>query len=71
MKITLVFTNGESENLVRKIRITKNNRGKIDRLTTCLDMCCMPWIIGNNYIYIHNGKYSDSQVEVEIKRVLG
>lgn len=56
---------------MRKIRITKNNSGKIDRLTTCLDMCCMPWIIRKNYIYIHNGKCTDSQVEAEIKRVLG
>ena len=56
---------------MRKIRITKNNSGKIDRLTTCLEMCCMPWIIHNNYIYIQNGKCTDSQVEAEIKRVLG
>lgn len=56
---------------MRRIRITKSISGKIERLTTCLNMCCMPWAIHNNYIYIHNGKCTDKQVDVEIKRVLG
>ena len=56
---------------MRKIRITKSISGKIERLTTCLDMCCMPWVIHNNCIYIHNGKCTDNQVNTEIIRVLG
>ena len=56
---------------MKSIRITKENASKIDRLTTCLDMCCMPWAIRNNYIHIHKGGCTTEQLEAEIKRCLG
>lgn len=56
---------------MHKVRITKANRDKLDRLKNCLDMCCMPWVIHNGYVYIRNGKCTDEQVRTEIKRALG
>ncbi len=50
-----------------------HEQGLINKLKTCLDMCCMPYVIYDDFdfytIYISKGKCTWDQVMHEVNRV--
>lgn len=50
-----------------------HDRKLVDRLCTCLDMCCMPHVVHDDYncfiIYIDKGRRTWNQVMDEVNRV--